>query len=119
MLNHPEIRKFNWSAFSDSIFWGIGNKCYITLLTLIPFFGIVWMFVCGFKGNQWVWENGEYKTIEEFKMVQDTWNRAGLARFIYNIVIRFFIFFLVYLLIFFFIGVMAGMEEYMYESYWY
>ena len=86
IYNSPIIKKFNWSAFSDPIFWGIGNKSYLTLLTLIPIFQIVWIFVCGFKGNQWAWENGNYSSLEEFAKVQETWNRAGIARFILNVI---------------------------------
>ncbi|MBM7436381.1 hypothetical protein JOD28_001738 [Leuconostoc rapi] len=40
------------------------------------------MFVCGFKGNEWAWQDGDYKDIETFKAVQATWNRAGLVYFI-------------------------------------
>lgn len=34
-----------------NIMWGIGNKSYLTLLCLIPLFNIIWIFVCGAKGN--------------------------------------------------------------------
>lgn len=81
-----EIKKWNWGAFMFNIIWGIGNRSYLTLLCLIPIFNIVWIFVCGAKGNQWAWQKGNYASAEEFMKVQQTWNRAGLAWFILMIV---------------------------------
>ncbi|MCG0640391.1 ribonuclease G [Lactiplantibacillus plantarum] len=37
------VKGWNWGAFMYSIFWGIGNKTYLPLLTLIPIFNIVWV----------------------------------------------------------------------------
>lgn len=71
--------KFNWGAFTMSIFWGIGNECYLSLLTLIPIFGFIWQFVCGFKGNEWAWEKGGFRDMEEFSKIQGTWNKAGFV----------------------------------------
>lgn len=68
-------------------FWGIGNKTYLPLLTLIPIFNIVWVFVVGFKGNEWAWQKGDYQDVETFKAVQATWNRAGIVQFIISIAI--------------------------------
>lgn len=45
--------RFNWGAFSLTLIWGIGNRCYITLLCLVPIVGFVMPFVAGFKGNAW------------------------------------------------------------------
>jgi len=90
-----EIKGWNWGAFMYNFIWGIGNKTYLPLLCLIPLFNIVWMFVCGFKGNEWAWQKGEYTDTKTFLAVQKTWNRAGLANFIILIVffILYFIFF--------------------------
>lgn len=82
-----EIKKWNWGAFSLNIIWGIGNKTYLPLLCLIPLFNLVWVFICGFKGNEWAWRDGNYTDIETFKQVQKTWSRAGIAMFIIQIVI--------------------------------
>ena len=92
-----EIKKWNWGAFMYNIMWGIGNKSYLTLLCLIPIFNIVWVFVCGAKGNQWAWENGNYSDPREFFLVQDTWNRAGFIGFIIALIfiVIYFIFFAV------------------------
>lgn len=77
-----ELKKWNWGAFSLNIIWGIGNRTYLPLLCLIPFFNLIWIFICGAKGNQWAWQDGDYKDVETFKKVQATWNRAGLVCFI-------------------------------------
>ena len=81
-----EIRRWNWGAFMFNFIWGIGNKTYLPLFVLIPFFNIVWVFVCGAKGNEWAWKAGEYKSVDEFNLVQSTWNRAGLVAFIVDAV---------------------------------
>ncbi|CAH1851830.1 ribonuclease G [Convivina praedatoris] len=81
-----EIKGWNWGAFIYNVFWGIGNKTYLPLLCLIPGFNLIWMFVCGFKGNEWAWQKGDYKDIDTFRAVQATWNRAGLAQFIIGLI---------------------------------
>ncbi|MFT9470076.1 ribonuclease G [Leuconostoc pseudomesenteroides] len=87
-INVPaEVKGWNWGAFMYNIFWGIGNKTYLPLLCLIPVFNFVWIFVCGFKGNEWAWQKGDYQDVETFKAVQATWNRAGIVQFIIAIVI--------------------------------
>lgn len=77
-----EVKKWNWGALMFNIMWGIGNKCYLPLLCLIPLFNIVWVFVCGAKGNEWAWKKGNYTDVETFLAVQNTWNRAGIVGFI-------------------------------------
>ena len=52
-----EIKNWNWGAFMFNIAWGIGNNSYLTLLCLIPLFNLVWIFICGAKGNEWAWKN--------------------------------------------------------------
>ncbi|MCT8388727.1 ribonuclease G [Leuconostoc holzapfelii] len=82
-----EIRGWNWGAFIYNIFWGIGNKTYLPLLCLIPVFNLFWIFVCGFKGNEWAWQKGDYQDVATFKAVQATWNRAGLVQFIIAVIL--------------------------------
>ena len=77
----PDINKWNWGAFMYNIWWGIGNKSYLPLLCLIPLFNIVWIFVCGAKGNEWAWNAGNYRDPATFNAVQATWNRAGKVMF--------------------------------------
>jgi len=83
----PEIKKWNWGAFSFNIIWGIGNHAYLTLLCLVPLLNIVWIFICGANGNKWAWQSGQFKNVEEFLAVQKTWNRAGLFMFIIQVVL--------------------------------
>ncbi|WP_225422777.1 hypothetical protein, partial [Lactiplantibacillus garii] len=73
-----DIKGWNWGAFRYTWIWGIANKTYWPLLTLIPVFGLGWAFVVGFKGNEWAWTTyqGDLNT---FKAIQSTWNRAGIA----------------------------------------
>ena len=80
-----KVKGWNWGAFMFSWLWGFGNKSYLTFFTLIPIFGFIWRFVCGFKGNDWAWKKGNYSSVDEFKKVQSTWNRAGLFLFIFSI----------------------------------
>lgn len=83
----PELKKWNWGSFMFNIWWGIGHKVYLPLLCLIPLFGIVWVFFCGAKGNQWAWETGQYSTPAECLSHQSSWNRAGFIYFFVTIAI--------------------------------
>jgi hypothetical protein len=83
-----EVSGWNWGAFALTIYWGIGNKVYLSLLRFIPIFGIIWAFVCGAKGNEWAWKKGGYgpNDMEAFKKTQKTWGRAGLFAFIFFVI---------------------------------
>lgn len=81
-----EIKKWNWGAFIFNAFWGIGNYSYLPLLCFIPLFNIIWIFVCGFKGNEWAWKSGKFSNVEDFLATQETWNRAGLVSFLIGLV---------------------------------
>ncbi|WP_101773834.1 ribonuclease G [Peptostreptococcus faecalis] len=83
-----ELDKWSWGAFTLSFYWGIGNKAYLALLTLIPVFNLIWMFVCGIKGRKWAWNNYKEGNLETFLEIQKTWDRAGLVTlFIYLAII--------------------------------
>lgn len=82
----PEINKWNWGAFFLTIYWGIGNSAYLSLLTLVPAFGFIWRFVCGAKGNEWAWKSGKFKSVDEFLTVQRTWAKGGIAFFIVTVI---------------------------------
>jgi Cytochrome oxidase complex assembly protein 1 len=68
-----EIDRWNWGAFLLNWIWGVGNNTFIALLTLIPVFGLVMMFVLGAKGSGWAWRNGRWDGVEHFKRVQRSW----------------------------------------------
>ncbi|MDR2163396.1 MAG: hypothetical protein LBO70_05575 [Clostridiales Family XIII bacterium] len=77
----PEVRRWNWGAFMLNWIWGCGNGAYLTLLCLIPVFNIVWVFVCGARGNVWAWKSGKFKDLGTFLTTQRTWNIAGIICF--------------------------------------
>jgi hypothetical protein len=68
-----EIDRWNWGAFLLNWIWGIGNNTYIALLTFVPFFGFIMLFVLGAKGSAWAWRNGRWDSVEHFKRVQRKW----------------------------------------------
>jgi hypothetical protein len=68
-----EIRGWNWGAFFFGWMWGISNKVWITLLSAIPFVGVIMFFVLGVKGNEWAWRAKRWDSIEHFKETQRTW----------------------------------------------
>ena len=74
-----EIKGWSWGAFWLNWIWGIGNSTYIALLMFVPFVNLVMIFVLGAKGNQWAWQNREWKDIEHFKKVQKNWARIGFG----------------------------------------
>lgn len=94
-----EASKWNWGAFLFNIWWGIGNRAYLSLLCLIPIFGFIWIFVCGAMGNKWAWQSGNYHDVDLFHAVQEPWNRAGKVYFIISIII---------LVLYLIIGMVAG-----------
>jgi hypothetical protein len=73
-----EIDRWNWGAFLLNWIWGVGNNTFIALLTLIPVFGLVMMFVLGAKGSGWAWRNGRWDSVEHFKRVQRSWAIWGV-----------------------------------------
>ncbi len=93
----PDIvaKRFNWGAFTFSWIWGLGNKTYITLLTLvlvfIPFVGniaaIIANIIFGIKGNRWAWQNKQWKSIEHFHKVQKTWACWGIGLMITGLIL--------------------------------
>lgn len=84
-----EVNKWNWGAFMFPLFWGIGNKCYLTLLTFIPYIGLIMRFICGALGNKWAYDKTAtyYDSPEEFSKAQQSWNRGGFAAFIATIAV--------------------------------
>ena len=87
--------RYNWGAFTFSWIWGLGNRTYITLLTLvlvfIPFVGniaaIIANIIFGIKGNRWAWQNKQWKSIEHFHKVQKTWACWGIGLMIVGLIL--------------------------------
>lgn len=75
------INCFNWGACILPPIWGLFNKtpiaCLGLVLAFIPYMGIlismIFSVYCGVKGNEWAWENNDWKDINEFHAVQRKW----------------------------------------------
>ena len=77
-------RQFNWGAFLFNWIWGIKYKRWslliIPILLFIPYgflISIIASIWAGTKGNQWAWEEIEYKDEEDFHHAQKAWVEAG------------------------------------------
>jgi len=81
-----EVKEWSWGGFALTWIWGVCNGVLISLLCLIPVFGIVWAFVLGAKGNEWAWRNKRWDSIEDFKNTQRPWNIAGIVIFAISMV---------------------------------
>lgn len=99
---------WNWGAFTYNWIWGVGNRCYLPLICLVPFVGFIWMFVCGACGNKWAWESGFFTSAQEFNKTQSTWNRAGLVSFLVGLGI--FILYFIFIALFIGLSVITGMN---------
>jgi hypothetical protein len=87
-----ELQKFNWGGFLLGWIWAFGHRVWLWgILGLIPFVGIVVMFVLGFRGNRLAWERGTYAGAEELRQKERKWAWASLwvylAFFLLGIVI--------------------------------
>ena len=99
----PDVvaKRFNWGAFALDWIWGLGNKSYITLITIplwclcfipqvmllsgILSFGFsIWF---GIKGNEWAWQNKHFNSVEAFHNYQRKWAIAGVIYIIINVAI--------------------------------
>ncbi|MBN1398636.1 MAG: hypothetical protein JXA06_11450 [Bacteroidetes bacterium] len=87
----PVIRTWNWGAFFLSALWGIFNKTYIALWSVIPLMAIPMAFILGFKGSEWAWQNKRWKSIEHFQQVQKKWAVWGIIFFVVFTVIGTFV----------------------------
>jgi len=82
-----ELHRWNWGAAGVPILWGIFNRVWLVILTLIPILNIFIFFVLGFKGNEYAWKKNKTKNLEAFKQTQEKWAIAGLIIFILNCMI--------------------------------
>jgi zinc-ribbon domain len=76
-----EVKGWSWAGFGLTWIWGVFNGVLISLLCLIPVFGIVWAFVLGAKGKEWAWRNKRWESVEHFKNTQRPWDIAGIVIF--------------------------------------
>ena len=82
----PELKEWNWGAFWLSWIWGIRNRTWISFLVFIPWFGLVWVFFLGAKGNKWAWQNQKWDSFEQYKKSQHRWAKWGLIIFIIGLI---------------------------------
>ena len=92
-----ELRKWNWGAFLLTWIWGVGNKSYLPMWALIPYFNFIWGFVCGAKGNEWAWENQKWESVEQFNKTQEQWAMWGGIVMGILLLILFFSMFLIFM----------------------
>lgn len=79
---------FNWGAFLFNWIWGIKYQKWILLIALallfIPY-GFIGSFIislwAGMKGNQWAWEEVQYKNEADFHYAQKKWVKAWFILF--------------------------------------
>lgn len=81
-------KPFNWGACLLNCLWGVRYKKWVLLL--IPaFFFIPYSFIvsialaiwAGIKGNQWAWEEIEYRDEADFTKAQQSWVKAWVSIF--------------------------------------
>lgn len=86
----PESRGWNWGAFLLCPIWGVCNRVWISLVSLVPYAGLIVAIVVGIKGNEWAWKKKGWEGIEHFKRTQRSWAKWGIGvtvRYIIIIVI--------------------------------
>lgn len=92
---HKYLDKWNWGAFFCTWLWGVFNRIYWPLITIlcafIPYIGqianIVIMVYLGMKGNRLAWNKGNYRDFADFKRSQHTWAIIGIVVFVVNVVL--------------------------------
>jgi len=88
-------RGWNWGGFLLTWIWGIGNRTYVSFLSLIPGLGLLVAIFLGIRGNEWAWKNRRFESAEQFIKVQKIWSIWGLV--LAAISLLFFMFFVIVL----------------------
>lgn len=68
------VKGWSWGAFFLSWIWAIGNRTWFGLLALIPYIGLIFALILGFKGREWAWKNKRWQSVEHFNKVQKRWS---------------------------------------------
>lgn len=72
--------QWNWGAFLLAPFWGLSHKKYLlAFLSIIPIVGLVPAIMLGYKGNEYAWQNVEWKNTDDYQQTQKIWARIGAA----------------------------------------
>jgi hypothetical protein len=72
-----ELDRWNWGAFVFVWIWGMPNRTYRSLWSLIPVVNIVMAFVLGARGSRWAWQHNNWDGVDHFKRVQRRWAIAA------------------------------------------
>ncbi len=75
-VNYPYdfTKEFNWGAFFGTWIWGLFNKSYKTLWTLLIQFtpwSLYFSIYCGLKGNEWAFKNKKWNDVAAFNKSQE------------------------------------------------
>jgi hypothetical protein len=73
---------WNWGAFFLTWIWGLSNNVLISFLCFIPIVNCVMPFVLGAYGDEWAWENSNWKDEQHFRRIQRKWAIAGVSVFL-------------------------------------
>ena len=73
--------KFGIYFLSLLVWWIPFAVIFVSILDL----GVSVLF--GIKGTEWAWNNRSWNSITNFKQTQETWNKAGLAFFLFGVMI--------------------------------
>ena len=78
-------RKYNWGAFLFNWIWGIKYRRYSLILIPVLCFikygfllAFLLAFFAGTQGNQWAWEEVQYKDEQDFHNAQKAWVKTWL-----------------------------------------
>lgn len=78
-------KKYNWGACLFNWIWGLRYKKFglllVPLFCIFPYGFIAGLVICiwaGTKGNQWAWEEVEYKDETDFHNAQKSWVKTWL-----------------------------------------
>jgi hypothetical protein len=83
-----ELRKWNWGAFTLTLFWTAAMKQWGWFaLCFIPYANIILPFYLAIKGNELSWKSRSWESLEQFKATQHVWRRWGIGIFIAYIVL--------------------------------
>lgn len=74
-----KLTGWNWGAFLMNWIWGRFNNVPMPKRIFVPFFNIGAAYRLGARGNEWAWRNKHWESIDQFKIVQRKWMRAGVT----------------------------------------
>jgi hypothetical protein len=78
----PGVAGWSWGAFLLNWIWAIGNRTWIGLLALVPYFGFIMAILLGIKGREWAWRSRPWASVEEFNRAQRLWSMWGVGIFV-------------------------------------